>query len=546
MGLPSLVGKNKRSTFNEIKEKFRKKLAGWKEKLLSKAGKEVLIKAVAQAISTYTMSCFKLPDALCEELTSMVRNFWWGQKENEKKIAWLSWEKLCEPKHNGGMGFKKLKQFNLALLAKQGWRLQTNHNSLVYQVLKAKYFTRYDFIEASLRNNPSFSWRSIMAAQKLVREGRRWRVGNGSAIRIWGDKWLPTPSTFKIVSPRQFMHQDTRVSELIDNATASWKSSILDVLFLPHEAEMIKGIPLSSRLPADKLIWAEASDGKFSVKSAYKLALRISDSGEQGASSERNQVKLFWNKLWALPLHHKVRHFAWRACRESLPTKANLMRCRVVQDQVCDECSRDIETTGHALWSCPSAREVWSCTKIVVPRRYERVQTFFDLLWGVMMEERANIDMVAKMVCTAWAIWHNRNVTRHGGKRRHGKELVSWVTQYTEDFKAANICMESTTPGVEVKGTWIPPPSNVYKVNVDAAIFTSQKTVGVGVIIRDDKGRLEAAMSKKINAPLGAVEAEALAHEADWLGQIASILDSIGGSEAEFEEGDALSALGES
>lgn len=90
LGLPSLVGRNKRNTFNEIKEKLRKKLAGWKEKMLSKAGKEVLIKAVAQAIPTYTMSYFKLPDALCEELTSMIWNFWWGQKTNEKRIAWLS------------------------------------------------------------------------------------------------------------------------------------------------------------------------------------------------------------------------------------------------------------------------------------------------------------------------------------------------------------------------------------------------------------------------------------------------------------------------
>lgn len=119
-----------------------------------------------------------------------------------------------------------------------------------------------------------------MAAQKLVREGIRWRMGNGSDIRIWGDKWLPSPSTFKVVSPRQFLHQDTRVSKLIDYATASWKFSILDVLFLLHEAEMIKGIPLNSCLPADRLIWSEASNGKFSVKSAYNLAMRLSDGGE--------------------------------------------------------------------------------------------------------------------------------------------------------------------------------------------------------------------------------------------------------------------------
>ena len=78
MGLPSLLGRNKKNTFNSIKDKLRKQLAGWKEKLLSKARKEVLIKVVAQAIPTYTMSVFKLSDSLCEDLTSMIRNFWWG------------------------------------------------------------------------------------------------------------------------------------------------------------------------------------------------------------------------------------------------------------------------------------------------------------------------------------------------------------------------------------------------------------------------------------------------------------------------------------
>lgn len=64
LGFTSLVGRNKRYSFNEIKENLSKKLVGWKEKLLSKAGKEVLIKVVAQAIPTYTMSCFKLPNSL--------------------------------------------------------------------------------------------------------------------------------------------------------------------------------------------------------------------------------------------------------------------------------------------------------------------------------------------------------------------------------------------------------------------------------------------------------------------------------------------------
>ena len=84
------MGRKKKITFNDIKERLAKKLTGWKEKLLSKVGKEVLIKAIARAIPTYAMSCFRIPDFLCDELTSMIQNFWWEQKKDEKKMAWLS------------------------------------------------------------------------------------------------------------------------------------------------------------------------------------------------------------------------------------------------------------------------------------------------------------------------------------------------------------------------------------------------------------------------------------------------------------------------
>ena len=118
LGLPSLVGKSKKHTFRALKEKLDNKLSGWKEKLLSQVGKEVLIKAVAQAILTYTMSVLKLPDSLCDELAGMIRRFWWGQKEGKNKMAWLSWDKMCTPKEEGGLGFRDLKAFNLALLDK--------------------------------------------------------------------------------------------------------------------------------------------------------------------------------------------------------------------------------------------------------------------------------------------------------------------------------------------------------------------------------------------------------------------------------------------
>ena len=114
------MGKGKRKAFNCIKDQVGKKIAGWKGKLLSSAGREILIKAVARATPTYTMSCFKLLDSICRELNAMMSSFWWGQKDKERKMVWIAWEKLCILKEEGGTGFGDLRVFNLTLFAKQG------------------------------------------------------------------------------------------------------------------------------------------------------------------------------------------------------------------------------------------------------------------------------------------------------------------------------------------------------------------------------------------------------------------------------------------
>ena len=80
MGLPSLVGGGKKASFNYIKERVWRKLQGWEGKLLSQAGREVLIKSVIQAIPTYAMGCFKLPLGLCDDIEVMIKKFWWGQR----------------------------------------------------------------------------------------------------------------------------------------------------------------------------------------------------------------------------------------------------------------------------------------------------------------------------------------------------------------------------------------------------------------------------------------------------------------------------------
>ena len=92
----------------------------------------MLLKAVVQAIPTFTMGCFKLPLDICRDIKMLIRKFWWGQHEERRKIHWKNWETLCKPKSEGGLGFKELAKFNDVMLAKQPRRLIHDTNSLFY------------------------------------------------------------------------------------------------------------------------------------------------------------------------------------------------------------------------------------------------------------------------------------------------------------------------------------------------------------------------------------------------------------------------------
>jgi len=120
LGLLCLVGESRVQAFNSIKDRIWRKLQDWKVKFLSQAGKEILLKAMIQAIPTYNISVLQLPITQCREINSMMQHFLWGHMSKKLKIAWLSWEKMGRAKSYGGLSFRDQVMFNKALLAKQG------------------------------------------------------------------------------------------------------------------------------------------------------------------------------------------------------------------------------------------------------------------------------------------------------------------------------------------------------------------------------------------------------------------------------------------
>ncbi|XP_030970193.1 uncharacterized protein LOC115990505 [Quercus lobata] len=130
------------------------------------------------------------------------------------KIHWINWNKLCTLKKKGGMGFQDFHAFNLAMLAKQAWRLIHKNGSLFYMVYKARYFPNTSFLDVELGSNPSLVWRSLLVARDIIHAGSRWKIGDGRKISVATHSWLPHSPVF-LNAPSM----DMKVYDLIDEET---------------------------------------------------------------------------------------------------------------------------------------------------------------------------------------------------------------------------------------------------------------------------------------------------------------------------------------
>ena len=156
------------------------------------------------------MGCFKLQLSLCNEIETLNKKFWWGQRDDRRKIHWVKWEEMTKSKTIGSMGFRDLAMFNDSLLAKQAWRLLHNKTSLFYKVFIACFFPNSSLMEAANSRMGSYAWKSILRGRDVIQS-----------------------------------FENHTVDTLIDPSTRRWNEEMVDGLFVEEDAKLIKKIPLS-------------------------------------------------------------------------------------------------------------------------------------------------------------------------------------------------------------------------------------------------------------------------------------------------------------
>ncbi|KAL4273302.1 hypothetical protein GQ457_13G015880 [Hibiscus cannabinus] len=345
LGVPLLIGKNKYAAFGRYRDKVDTRVSKLSNLLLSFSGREVLIKSIAQALPQYVMYCYLLPCSLVEGMSCSIRRFWLFGKGSARGWPLVAWADLCLPKAAGGIAFKDLHLFNIALLGKRLWHLLSAPGSLLYRTLRAKYFPDGDLLNASAPSRSSFAWKGLHHAMSHLRDGFFWTLGIDSQVRLFHDRWEGFSPVTLVGGSANREEIPLRCREFMLPGQACWDRSKLSARLSPVDVDGILEVPISPDR-ADTLVWGDHDSGLYTVCSGYLFLRR--------PPSPFAPLPHLWKILAKLPTILKVRSFGWRYGREALPVGSRL-RDASLSNGACPLCSSGLEDSLHVLRDCPDS-----------------------------------------------------------------------------------------------------------------------------------------------------------------------------------------------
>ncbi|KAF5444907.1 hypothetical protein F2P56_033999 [Juglans regia] len=324
---------------------------------------------------------------------------------------------------------------------------------------------------------------------ELLKEGTVWRIGNGASTKIWKDKWLPRPVTYQIQTPPNTLDLDSRLEVLIDVESRSWKKDLVAAVFKEEEAECSK-------------------KGTFSVKSAYLLATTLKGR-HLGEGSKDGGTSDWWKALWLLEVSGKVKLFIWKCLNNILPTKDNLFRKQIVDNNLYPICIREVETSVHTIWVCPAAADVWGGENIAFSK-WRRHYLDFQLLWIELVNlfTKENLDLASILMYHLWArrnafIFQNQ-FSQPGSVLAKAQSELSLFREYN----TVNKIRAEDNMRNRLTATWKPPNQPFVKVNFDAAFNKTNGRMGMEIVIKDHAGNLHVSLTASMDNTNSVFQAE--------------------------------------
>ncbi|KAL4298891.1 hypothetical protein AHAS_Ahas17G0046200 [Arachis hypogaea] len=494
LGSYIVEGRDSKRNYGHILDKVKNKLKGWKQKSLSIAGRVVLAQSSIGPIANFAMQHSKLPKGICSKVEKAQRNFVWGSDENHRRVHLISWETLCLPKDAGGLGFKRLEVMNQAFLFKICWNLNEDPDTLWARVLWYKYCNG----DTNRPHNPTVGcsnlWRALQQVWPTFEENIVHRIGNGENTKFWKDKWLNMDGCLADhIRPNvQIEDMDASAQNYV-NSEGEWNLEVLNSVIETECIPLIKAIPAPRPSdPPDSRAWKNSSDGRFSVREAYKAIIQP----PIGTSN-------VWKKIWKWHGPQRIKIFMWQAIHGRLIT--NYRRSKWYgTSPLCHYCTNQVEDTMHVLRDCEGAKVIWK--KLV---RSELALEFFSIPTSDWFHECLNKDWgcsiqaewISIYMVACWRIWNWRNMEIFQRSFKRPVVAYNLIQDYVNTIQKAfekYLVGTNTHRRMTISIKWQPPQSNWIKINTDGAVKDNPRRAGCGGILRNSEGRWIMGFSRNL------------------------------------------------
>nr|GEX48982.1 RNA-directed DNA polymerase, eukaryota [Tanacetum cinerariifolium] len=284
-------------------QKVRTRLSKGKVKTLSIGGRLTLLKSVLDAVPLYTMSIYKAPKGVLQEMEMIRNSFFNGADSADRKITWVAWDNVLDSKKHGGLGVSSYYALNRALLLKWVWCFLSQDGSLWSRVISAIYGSSIEYHPYNI----SSCWSSILReVQVLSSKGFDFlshckiHVGNGLNTKFWLDTWI-MDLPLSIRFPR--IYDLERIKEV--SVAAKWEASSFDESFRRQVRDGVESQQWSELLSllgtfifspsSDRWICDLNGDGMFRVKDirSYLDDLFLPSSNEATRWVRYVPIKMF-------------------------------------------------------------------------------------------------------------------------------------------------------------------------------------------------------------------------------------------------------------
>jgi ribonuclease HI len=392
------------------------------------------------------------------------------------------------------------------MVAKQCWNFITNPNSLVAKVYKARYFPNSSIFASNLGHNPSYAWRSIWNSRHVIMNGCRWKIGDGTRIKVMNDPWLRKDDGKWVQSPQEQGVANLYVNHLLCPNEKAWDSNKIHSLFPSYVANSILAVPLFDDVEEDQLVWDDDMKGNYNVKSGYNLLLAPTIEAVTRLGKED------WKWIWKIQAPPKAKHLLWRICRGCLPTRVRLQERHVQCPNICPLCDLESEDDWHVIYGCVSSKDAWQGAGLhdMIAPYIQQASTAKEFI--LKLCRHAERSVAGKAAMLLWSIWSNRNnyVWNHEkemGQQLGHKALCLWLEWYVVQREFASDVQQVPLQQLD----WQPPPRDKYKCNVDVGVHDEARKTSTGWCVRDYRGHFIMGGSSWINGRCSSNEGEALA-----------------------------------